>query len=220
MSRKRGRRPQVSAPAKPGGYGKGGLVVAGQRDEGWWVAAGQTGAGNVQQKPLWGGTAAELSSVGGSGVVQVIMVEAPRLSQGNAAALSRSRLKLDFIDGVIDPVLQTGAINGDDVSVFVGLYIGEYVSGSNLYTNQDPSNVAEVSREWLYLEGRTVTANLADVDLGGVAATPPIFNLTGAVDIELEAGEALMLAIAWNGVAAGNILGFCPNIRLHMNEPT
>jgi len=206
-------------PTKPGGYGQGGVVASGQRDMGYWVAAGETGGAGAQQKPLWGGADSALLSVGPTAAMQIIMLEAPRINMGAGVALARGRLKVDFIDGVVDHDINSSAVT-DLYSVFCGIYIGEYVSGNSVYTTQDPSNASEVSREWIYLEGRSMVVKAGEFGSSGKQLTPPLFNLTGAVDIEIEPGEALMLALAWASIGVGNSVSFMPNIRLHLQEPT
>jgi len=216
MSRRRKKGASVAAPVHPGGYGKGGLPVSGARDEGFWLAAGETVAigPNVQQASLWNNPLTPAIN----SAVQLIMVELPRIALGGAAAPQRGRLKLDFIDGVVDHYFY-GANIPDVIGLYVGLYVGEIIPATNLYAPQDPSNASEVSRgDWIYIEGRAVFMGTVNRDNSTV--NMPIFNLTGAVDIELEPGEALMLALASSQVGAGNVIGFMPHIRLHFAEPT
>jgi hypothetical protein len=210
------RRKRSTPAAPPGGYGKGGVPQIGE-DSGFWLAAGETGGGtaNAQQGTLWGGVPYGFVS---NGVVQTIMVETPRQNLQFATAPNKARLVIDFIDGAVDPYLQQVAAL-DQVNVFCGIYVGEYVSATNLYDTQDPTNPAEVSREWLYIEGRSLYAYQTTTSIV-VTQTHPIFNLTGAVDVVLEGGEALMLAVGCNNVNAGTIVVFAANIRIHFAEPT
>jgi len=209
------RRKKITPPAPPGGYGKGGTPQIGD-DSGFWLAAGESGSTqNAQQFSMWG---AQLTPSINSNLCG-IMVETPRQNLMNATAPNRSRLSLDFIDGSIDVIMGFPA-NGDCFNVFVGIYVGEYVSATNLYDVQDPSNAAEISREWLYVEGRGFysAGSLSTQQFPTMTHAP--FNLTGAVDVVLEGGEALMLCIASNNVNTGNTVYYMTNIRLHFSEPT
>jgi len=211
------RRKKIQSPAPPGGYGKGGVPQVGE-DSGFWLAAGESGGSpNVQQASLWG----DGFNIAGNAAVQTIMVETPRQNLLNATAPTRSRLVIDFIDGAVDVFPNVVSGGADFISAYVGIYVGEYVSATNLYDTQDPSNPAEVSREWLYIEGRTFYVGVsASQPTNSLTQSHPVFNLTGAVDVVLEGGEALMLAIATSGVLTGNVTTFGTNIRLHFAEPT
>jgi hypothetical protein len=212
------RRKKISPPAPPGGYGKGGTAQIGD-DAGFWLAAGEmTGSPNAQQGPLWGAN----SSSAINGAVQTIMVETPRQNLVAAAAPNRQRLAIDFIDGQVDVIPWLYGGGNDIFCAYVGVYVGEYVSGTNLYDAQDPSNPAEVSREWLYIEGRMFAVSATPATSVNVVtpSTHSCFNLTGAVDVVLEGGEALMLAYATSGLTSGNTAMFGFNIRLHFAEQT
>lgn len=207
------RRKKVSPPAPPGGYGKGGTAQIGD-DRGFWLAAGETASTpNAQQGSLWN---AQLSPAINTNVC-MIMVETPRQNLLAAAAPNRSRLEIDFIDGSID-VFCGIAANADAYIAFVGVYVGEYVSATNLYDVQDSSNAAEISREWLYVEGRAFYSGGASATLTQSTMSHSPFNLTGAVDVVLEGGEALMLSIATSNVNSGNTIYFTSNIRLHFAD--
>jgi len=218
------RRKKVTPPAPPGGYGKGGVPQIGD-DSGFWLAAGETsGTPNAQQASLWNNQLTPALNT----VVQTIMVETPRQNLQGATAPTRSRLVIDFIDGSMDHYINTyGPTTVPDAwMAFVGIYVGEYVSATNLYDVQDPSNAADISREWLYVEGRGFCIAAGS---GSVALAPPtyvdtpthsVFNLTGAVDVVLEGGEALMLAYGTSQINTGQQPVFMPNIRLHFAEPT
>lgn len=211
------RRKRSTPAAPPGGYGKGGTPQIGE-DQGFWLAAGETGSGsaNAQQGTLWGGVPYGFTT---NGAIQTIMVETPRQNLQFATAPNKARLVIDFIDGAIDPYITGASGLPDQVNVFCGIYVGEYVSATNLYDTQDPSNPSEVSREWLYLEGRSLFAYSTASNVV-TTQTHPIFNLTGAVDVVLEGGEALMLAVAVNNLNSGNVVAMAANIRLHFAEQT
>jgi len=219
------RRKKVTPPAPPGGYGKGGVPQIGD-DTGFWLAAGESGASpNAQQGSLWNTQYSPALNT----VVQLIMVETPRQNLVNAAAPTRSRLVIDFIDGSMDHFINSITPTGvpDSWNAFVGIYVGEYVTATNLYDIQDPSNPSEISREWLYVEGRGFCIAAGSVSSGVPVApiycytpTHSVFNLTGAVDVVLEGGEALMIAFGTGQVNTGQQPVFMPNIRLHFADPT
>jgi len=208
---------------------------------GSWLPAGEvTGvAGAIAQQlgVFWGGNTV-LQPVLGALAVTAILAESPvRILTGGVPA-SATKLSIEALVGQIDVGLLssgglispvgTGAL---PAIISVGVYTAEYNVDTQLYSKQDPSVPTDISRfDWLYLEQRQViftTPSFAAAPAAfptWVMGNCPIFDLTiPDVAVDLEPGEALMLAVSLDQITdkagdgpifAGSSVALVPELRM------